>query len=758
MTSMSREIEGKLSAQVSETGMRRPGASRASVQTIRGEFVLFAVCLALPLVGLIGYGLYDRARDEFADAEVLARRLAESNADRVAEYVQGLRVTLEAVARRPLVRAMDAERCDPRLADLVDLYPRAGSFIVVDRDGVILCSSRPLPRGRVVRIVDDELLREMLADPRFRVSKPVVSRVTGRWIVSAVQPVLGDSGALAGTVAVATELEQWRPFLPPEGLPAGAVITVVTTDGTIIARSADAERWISRKIWDERIIQRVVELGEGVIRAKGPDNVNHIFGVKPVSGLSWFVLAGLPEESVFAPARQRLVLTAAVLTLVLSLVLALSWYFVARFSRPIQAIAAAVRARSEMRTGAKLPLGGPREIAQVAAAFNRMVEAEERSAREREHARRILQENEQRFRDLNELSSDFFWETDAQHRFTQLVHGKRFRPIFAQGADIGKARWEMPSVAPDAAGWRAYREMVDAHREFRDFRFVRRDLDGRLRHFEVSGKPLYEEGRFIGYRGAGVEVTDRVVAEERLAQLNRELEDRVHERTAALEALNKELESFTYSVSHDLRSPLRAVDGYARMLEEDYRERLDAEGQRLLQVVREASSRMGRLIDDLLAFSKLGRQEAVRRRVGMSALVAEVIAESRGDSSAAIEAAPLPATEADPAMMKQVWINLIGNALKYSGRRQGARIEIGGREERAENVYWVRDNGVGFDMRYADKLFGVFQRLHRQEDFPGTGVGLAIVQRVITRHGGRVWAEGRPGEGACFYFSLPRET
>jgi signal transduction histidine kinase len=247
-------------------------------------------------------------------------------------------------------------------------------------------------------------------------------------------------------------------------------------------------------------------------------------------------------------------------------------------------------------------------------------------------------------------------------------------------------------------------------------------------------------------------VIERKRAAEQIDALNANLQ----RYTVELESTNKELESFSYSVSHDLRAPLRAVDGYARMLEEDYRERLDVEGQRLLRVVRESSSRMGRLIDDLLAFSRLGRQEPAARRIDMERLVAEVVAEVRGASPAAVEVAPLPAAEADPAMLKQVWLNLVGNAFKYSGKRADARIQIGARQDDAEQVYSVRDNGVGFDMRYAAKLYGVFQRLHRAEEFPGTGVGLAIVQRVVTRHGGRVWAESKLGEGACFYFSLPR--
>ena len=235
-----------------------------------------------------------------------------------------------------------------------------------------------------------------------------------------------------------------------------------------------------------------------------------------------------------------------------------------------------------------------------------------------------------------------------------------------------------------------------------------------------------------------------------------ELEETVQRRTEALAAANKELESFSYSVSHDLRAPLRAIDGYARMLEEDYAPRLDDEARRLLEVVRESSQRMGRLIDDLLAFSRLGRQQPTKVAVDMAGLAREVVQELRNGGRATIELRDLPQSQADRALMRQVWLNLVGNALKYSGKRDDARVEIGGREENGETVYWVRDNGVGFDMRYAAKLFGVFQRLHRADEFEGTGVGLAIVQRVVTRHGGRVWAEAKPGEGACFHFSLPR--
>ena len=238
-----------------------------------------------------------------------------------------------------------------------------------------------------------------------------------------------------------------------------------------------------------------------------------------------------------------------------------------------------------------------------------------------------------------------------------------------------------------------------------------------------------------------------------------ELEAKVRERTAELQESNKALESFSYSVSHDLRAPLRAVDGYAQILEDEYAARLDDEGRRLLSVVREGARRMNRLIEDLLAFSRLGRKQPQKQAVDMTSLAREVVDESLGrQSTVRVDVGMLPPAQADPALLKQVWANLVSNAFKYSSKRADARVEIGGREESRENVYWVRDNGVGFDMLYVDKLFGVFQRLHRADEFDGTGVGLAIVQRLVAGHGGRVWAEATPGEGACFHFSLPKQV
>jgi PAS domain S-box-containing protein len=322
---------------------------------------------------------------------------------------------------------------------------------------------------------------------------------------------------------------------------------------------------------------------------------------------------------------------------------------------------------------------------------------------------------------------------------------------------VGRNLWTM---FPEVVGTEFWAKMHEAMREQRPVHFEHLALD-RQRWFEHTAYP--SAGGLTLYTR---DITDRKLARAdleaantQIERMNLELEEHVQERTAQLNATIGELEAFSYTVSHDLRAPLRAIDGFSRLLFEDYHSKLDAEGQRLLEVIRNSTVKMGKLVDGLLAFSRLGRQVMGSSMIDMEELAREAFTEARGlenPDNVEVKFGKLPPAIGDRVLLRQVFINLFSNAMKFTRGRQPALIEAGSRSEDDQNIFYVKDNGAGFDMLYADKLFGVFQRLHAVTEFEGTGLGLAIVQRIVHRHGGRVWAEGKPGEGANFYFSLPK--
>lgn len=466
----------------------------------------------------------------------------------------------------------------------------------------------------------------------------------------------------------------------------------------------------------------------------------HSKGYKRFKGLNWVLVMAHDIEEILKPSivLKRRIITVSIGLIALGLCIVFSLSLT--ITKPINKLVKGTQAIGKGDLKHRVHIKTQDEMGQLAAAFNEMTEKLSKADEE-------LRASESKYRNLAENLDNLIYRADPETFAANYVN-RAIHKIYGYSVEEwlnDPTLWEITIHPEDRE--RVLSEFAEAQKSLTDkvvqYRIIRRD--GAVRFVEDGVNwELDEEGKLVSMNGVMRDVTERKQKEEEKRGF-----------AARLEAVNKELEAFTYSVSHDLSAPLRAIDGFSRILLEDHSAHLDGEGKRVLNTIDKNVKKMGHLIDGLLAFSRLDRKSLNVSHINMEKTVQDAIEQLRplmGEREMRLDVQTLLPAEGDRTLILEVVVNLLSNAIKFTGPVSKAVIEVGCREGGKENTYYVRDNGVGFDMAYHDKMFGVFQRLHSTKEFEGTGIGLALVQRIVHRHGGRVWAEGTVNEGATFYF------
>jgi PAS domain S-box-containing protein len=731
---------------------------------LRTRLLLLVLVPVIPALVLAVYSSLEQRRFGIFKVEKDAIRVVQSAAARQAALVEAARQNLAALSRFPEGRGNNIPGFEAFFIRLLRLYPDYNDFGLVEPDGTLVTSA--LNRGPA-NISNEPFVQRVRNTLDFAIGSYRVGSETNQAGLVFGHPLFDERGKLARIIFSTLNLDAIRRTVAQSQLPPGGVLHVFDSSGHVLASYPETTNWTGKSVADSELIKTIWKKTEGTGEITGLDGAKRLYAFVPVrSGREpgLFLSVGIPTSMAFAGITENLIRNLTILAIIATLVLLVAnWYANWYILHPVNALVGATRRLAEgdlsARTGIVQSKG---ELNQLANTFDEMAESVERQRTEIEESKHALHESEERLRLVVDTALDAVITIDEQGIVT--TWNQEAERMFGWSRQEVLRRPLVDTVIPAR-----YREgyerglqlfvtseqgiLFDRRVEFTGLR-----RDGSEFPIELAINQI-RWGDRIFFSAFVRDITDRKKAEVEIRALNTSLEQRVARRTQELETANKELESFSYSVSHDLRAPLRRIEGFMEMLRQDNSSRLSSTGQNCLDTATRAAREMGRLIDDLLAFSRIGRVEMRRTCIRTNEMVTLVIQEmSRETEPRQIEwkIGALPEINADEAMLKQVWVNLFSNAVKYTRIRERAEIEVECREnDRQEFEFSVRDNGVGFNMKYIGKLFGVFERLHTAKDFEGTGIGLANVHRIITRHGGRTWAEGKEDVGATFYFTLP---
>ncbi len=723
-------------------------------QKLDGRLLLLVLLPMVPALALIFYSDFEQRNLRAVQVKQEAVQAAELGAVSQQALIEGVRQLQASLVQLPHYRGTNAAFYSQNFANVLRLYPYYVNYGLLETNGDVVASAVLYPEK--TNLGDRPFFQQVMKTRGFAVGDFQREPATGTPCLYFGCPIEGADGQVARVLYAAVNLDALNRSVSQVVLPAEASLLVVDRKGQILAGSP-----VPAKVGEEfdlagSFFQSMLERGRGSWEREGDDGKRKLYAYTPVGmgkASGTYIVVRIPKEIAYAAANQillrNLMLFGAVLVTALW---AARRYAHRHILRPVDALVRASKEIAAGDLGARTGLPeGPGQLNQLASSFDEMAETLEQRREE-------LRQAEAKFRILVEQSLVGIYVIQGDNFV--YVNPKLAELVGCSAREI-VGRPVLDYIAPESRGTvqenikkRMSGEIRSAH-----YMLALQKKDRGIIQAEVHGVRTEYDGR-PAIIGTLLDITDRVRAEAEIHRLNASLEQRVIERTAQLEAANRELEAFSYSVSHDLRAPLRHINGYVEMLREDAGGNLNEECLRYLDVMSNSTKQMGQLIDDLLAFSKMSRIEMQHQHVNFSQMVEETRSKLELETegrNVVWKQGNLPEVEGDPAMFRQVWVNLLSNAVKYTRPRDPAEIEIGctdGGED--ETVFFVRDNGVGFDMQYVQKLFGVFQRLHRPTEFEGTGIGLAIVQRIIQRHGGRIWVEAKPDAGATFYFSLPK--
>ena len=723
------------------------------------HLVVLALGATAPFAALTAYLAIELLRNETSKASAMVERHAQASAEDVHQEIARTHRILVELAQRPAIAALDARRCDPWLGELMRLDAQFADIYTLDASGRRVCSGAPQPTGLPAQVEPPRPLDAMNARKTFVLGKPARELATGKWAIRAEQPILKARNEVAGVVGITMDLVALASVINEAGLANGTVVGLLDPASTVITRQPDAEAWVGRNAAQSPIASIALQRRAGTERAKGLLGIERLWGFAPVPGTDWVVLAGIPVDKVLAPLpATKWIAALAVFGAAFVILLCIS---IARpISRPIAAIAASARRMSTSDSVERLAPSGPAEIAALADDLNRMLERRMAAERDLRESKARLRDSRQRLEGIVTSAMDAIVTVDSNQRIT-LFNPAAERMFGVPASDmIGQP---LDALIPGTLRTRHSGHLALFGKTGETSRAM--GSIGTVYGVRAGGEQFPLEAAISQVSVAGQtfhtailrDITERMRAAQDVQQLNADLERRVLERTAELEAANHELEAFDYSISHDLRAPLNRIRGFGDALVKGFAGQLPEEGKDLVRRIQASGESMDRLVTDLLSLSMIARGELHRTDADLSAKarnILDTLQLTEPERRVEIVVAPGVRARADPGLMRIALENLLANAWKFTSRRNDARIEFGCDREGGESRYYVRDNGAGFDPALAGKLFQPFRRLHTQSEFPGTGVGLATVQRIIRRHGGRVFAEGSVGRGATLGFTV----